>query len=188
MGDLNGEVYVFNIPTKKPIDEWDALLKTSGFDYFETYTKYNINMSAKQLSPVEYVEDARAEESEDIMNLLMGGLPIYTAHLPGKDRLLQLISEKKVRVTRDGKGHVDGVCISYVTGSTASGDAWVNKGEHGLDLLMDMYNGFINNGAKRYLFWVRDSNTKVRKMYIRSGAVSLGIKDYTYVKYKKVNL
>ena len=184
---LNDVEYVFNLPTKKPFDEWDALLKTSGFDYYETYTKYNMDMSTKQLSSVDHVEDAKAEESEEIMNLLMEGLPIYTAHLPEMERLLQLISEKKVRVTRDGNGHVDGVCISYVIGSTASGDAWVNKGEHGLDLLMDMYNGFINNGAKRYLFWVRDSNTKVRKMYIRSGAVSLGIKDYTYVKYKKTN-
>lgn len=182
---LNDVEYVFNLPTKKPFEEWDALLTECGFEYYETYTKYSIDMSTKQITPVEHVEDARIEESEAIMNLLMEGLPIFTAHLPEKEKLEQLISEKKVRVTRDENGGVTGVCISYVTGTTASGDAWVNKGEHGLDLLMDMYNGFINNGAKRYLFWVRDSNTKVRKMYIRSGAVSLGIKDYTYVKYNK---
>lgn len=187
LSGLNDVEYVFNLPTKKIFDEWDALLKKCGFDYYETYTKYSMDMSTKQLSPVEHVEDAEAEEVEEIMNLLMEGLPIYTAHLPEKDRLMQLISEKKVRVTHDENGHVNGICISYVIGTTASGDAWVNKGEHGLDLLMDMYNGFINNGAKRYLFWVRDSNTKVRKMYIRNGAVSLGIKDYTYVKYKKTN-
>lgn len=182
---LKDDTYVFNLPTKKTFEDWDALLKECGFEYYETYTKYSIDMSTKQISPVEHVEDARIDESNDIMKLLMEGLPVFTAHLPEKDKLEQLISEKKVRVTRDDNGSVTGVCISYVTGTTASGDAWVNKGENGLDLLMDMYNGFINNGAKRYLFWVRDSNTKVRKMYIRSGAVSLGIKDYTYVKYNK---
>lgn len=182
---MTDSTYVFNLPTKKPFEEWDALLTECGFEYYETYTKYSIDMSTKQITPVEHVEDAHIEESEAIMSLLMEGLPIFTAHLPEKEKLEQLISEKKVRVTRDENGGVTGVCISYVTGTTASGDAWVNKGEHGLDLLMDMYNGFINNGAKRYLFWVRDSNTKVRKMYIRSGAVSLGIKDYTYVKYNK---
>ncbi len=184
--ELVDDEYVFNLPTKKSFEEWDALLRKCGFEYYETYTKYNMDMSTKQLTPVEFVEDATFEEAESIMNLLMEGLPVFTAHLPEKKRLEQLIAEKKVRVTHDD-GLVSGVCISYVTGTTASGDAWVNKGTHGLDLLMDMYNGFINNGAKRYLFWVRDSNTKVRKMYIRSGAESLGIKDYTYVKYNNAN-
>ena len=185
--DLSDEVYVFNIPTKKPIDEWDGLLKHCGFEYYETYTKYSIDMSKIGLSPEEdYVENARNEETDEIMKLLLEGLPVFTAHLPEKERLKQMISENKVRVTHDD-GYISGVCISYVTGTTAFGDAWVNHGSHGLDLLMDMYNGFINRGAKRYLFWVRDSNTKVRKMYIRSGAISLGIKDYTYVKYNKDN-
>ncbi len=187
LSDLSGEVYVFNIPTKKPIEEWDGLLKVCGFKYYETYTKYSIDMSKIGLTLVEdYVENARVEETDEIMKLLLEGLPVFTAHLPEKERLKQMISENKVRVTHDD-GYVSGVCISYVTGTTASGDAWVSHGSHGLDLLMDMYNGFINNGAKRYLFWVRDSNTKVRKMYIRSGAISLGIKDYTYVKYNNEN-
>lgn len=183
LGDLKDAIYVFNLPTKKPFDEWDELLKASGFEYYETYTKYNMDLSTKQITPIDHVENASIDESDEILELLMEGLPVFTAHLPEKQSLVRLIIENKVRVTHDEDGKISGVCISYVLGSTAFGDAWVNKGEHGLDLLMDMYNGFINNGAKRYLFWVRDSNTKVKKMYIRSGAISLGIKDYTYVRY-----
>ena len=88
-------------------------------------------------------------------------------------------------VDHDNNGNVCGVNIFTITGTNAYGNAWVDEGERGLDIFIDMFNLFIDKGVKRFTFWVNDRNNKVIKMHKIMGAKPDGLKDYTYIKHKK---
>ena len=185
LGDLQDEEYVFNVPTKKSIEEWDAVLIAAGFKYYETYSKMiNTKISSMKIIQTEGTCFAKLEELDQIHNILKESFSVYTSHIQDRDELIEYINNKNIRVEHAKNGSVCGVVIFSVTGTTATATAWASNGEHGMDLYLDMFNYFIEKGAKRYIFWVRDSNVKVKKLYEKLGAVPLGVKDYTYIKKK----
>lgn len=180
---LDDTIYVFNLPTRNPIDNWDTLLVNSGFEYFDTFSKLsNPKIATMKKRPTSLNVYATREEAQEIMSLLFETFSPYTAHFPSMEELLQQIDDKKVFVDHYSDGRLCGVIICDVVGTTATASAWVDKGDNALDLQWDMYNSFIEKKAKRYVFWVRDTNKKVMKMHLRAGAVPIGVKDYTYVK------
>lgn len=178
--------YVINIPTKKEIEEWDRLLKESGFEHYVTYSHYlNMaipNMKKKKTSTGTF---ARPHELQQVYDLLYRNFSTYASHLPDKEELAEMIAGNRVIADYDEKGLVCGVNIFTITGSTAYGNAWVDEGEKGLDIFIDMFNIFIDKGVKRFVFWVRDGNKNVIKMHKIMGAKPDGLKDYTYIKNKK---
>lgn len=185
---LKRDVYVFNIPTKKSIEEWDEILKEGLFEFFESYTKYCITkFVSNNNTPTEGTCYAKLDELDQIQSMLVNTFSTYSAHISDRNELENRILDHNVRVEHDENGAICGLIIYSVTGTTATAPAWIANGEHGMDLYLDMFNYFIEKGAKRYVFWVRDSNPKVWKMYKRLGAMSMGVKDYTYVKYNKAN-
>jgi hypothetical protein len=109
----------------------------------------------------------------------------YTGHLPSKRELEEMIANQQVMIDKFSDGRVCGVNIHTITGVTGYGNAWVDKGEHAVELLLDMYNEMIDKGVKRHVFWVNDANIGVAKMHIKMGAKPDGLKDYTYIKNKK---
>lgn len=186
LSDLDGVDYVINIPSRKPIDDWDELLKQCGFTYYETYSRIcNPKVATMKKRDTATGEYAKESDLDDIINLLSENFSLYTAHLPSRESMLQLIREHQIFVDRYPDGKVCGVNIFNVKGPVGYGIAWIDKGEHGLDLQFDMFNHFIDSGVKRLVGWVRDSNTKVVKTHLRMGAVCDGLKDYTYTKLVK---
>lgn len=184
--NLKGYDYVINIPSRKPIDNWDAMLQKCGFAYFETYSRIcNPKVSTMKKRPTAIEEFAKPSDVDDIINLLSENFSLYTAHLPHRERMLQLIDDNQIYVDRYPDGRVCGVNIFNVKAPVGYGIAWIDKGEHGLDLQLNMFNNFIDNGVKRLVGWVRDSNTKVVKTHLRMGAIFDGLKDYTYTKLTK---
>lgn len=183
LSSLNYDVYVFNVPTKTPIDEWDEVLKVGGFEFLETFSKMsNTKFANLKITQTEGTCPATIGELDQIQILLEKTFSIYTAHIPDKDELEKSIANQTVRVEHAEDGSICSLVIYSVTGTTATASAWLSNGEHGMDLYLDMFNYFIEKGAKRYIFWVRDSNVKVKKLYQKLGAVSLGVTDYTYIK------
>lgn len=181
--NLTGKDYVINIPSRKPIDDWDVLLQKCGFDYYETYSRIcNPKVATMKKRQTAIEEYAKPSDVDDIISLLSENFSLYTAHLPRRDRMLELIEEKQIYVDRYPDGKVCGVNIFNIKAPVGYGIAWIDKGEHGLDLQLNMFNNFINNGVKRLVGWVRDSNTKVVKTHLRMGAIFDGLKDYTYTK------
>ena len=183
--ELEGEDFVINIPSRKPIDDWNEVLLNSGFAYYETYSRIcNPKVATMKKRPTEIEEFAKPTDIDDIIELLSENFSLYTAHLPSRDKMLQLIEENQVFVDRFDNGHVCGVNIFNIKVPVGYGVAWIDKGPHGLDLQLNMFNQFIDKGVKRLVGWVRDSNTKVVKTHIRMGAIFDGLKDYTYTKLK----
>lgn len=184
--DLKECEYVINIPSRKPIDDWDELLKKCGFEYYETYSRIcNPKVATMKKRPTAIEEFAKPTDLDDILELLSENFSLYTAHLPSRERMMQLIEEQQIYVDRYEDGRVCGVNIFNVKAPVGYGIAWIDKGQNGLDLQLNMFNNFIDHGVKRLVGWVRDSNVKVVKMHMRMGAIPDGLKDYTYTKLIK---
>ncbi len=180
---LTGKDYVINIPSRKPIDDWDGLLQKCGFDYYETYSRIcNPKVATMKKRPTAIEEFAKPSDLDDIIELLSENFSPYTAHLPSREKMMQLIEKKRIYVDRYENGRVCGVNIFDIKSSAGYGMAWLDKGKYGLDLQLNMFNYFIDCGVKRLVGWVRDTNEKVVKMHLRMGAVRDGLKDYTYTK------
>ncbi len=180
------EEHVINIPSRKPIDDWQAVMKDSGFEYYSTYSRYcNTKIATMKKHKTTLNIHATIENAEEIYQLLTETFSPYTGHLPSKEELEEMILNQQVLVDKYSDGHVCGVNIHTITGVTGYGNAWVDKGEHAVELLLDMYNEMIEKGVKRHVFWVNDANTGVAKMHIKMGAKPDGLKDYTYIKNKK---
>jgi len=180
------EEHVINIPSRKPIDDWQAVMKDSGFEYYSTYSRYcNTKIATMKKHKTTLNIHATIENTEEIYQLLTETFSPYTGHLPSKEELEEMILNQQVLVDKYSDGHVCGVNIHTITGVTGYGNAWVDKGEHAVELLLDMYNEMIEKGVKRHVFWVNDANTGVAKMHIKMGAKLDGLKDYTYIKNKK---
>lgn len=180
------EEYVINIPSRKPIDDWQAVMKDSGFGYYSTYSRYcNTKIATMKKHKTTLNILATVEDTDEIYQLLTETFSPYTGHLPSKKELEDMILNQQVLIDKFSDGRVCGVNIHTITGVTGYGNAWVDKGEHAVELLLDMYNEMIEKGVKRHVFWVNDSNIGVAKMHIKMGAKPDGLKDYTYIKNKK---
>ena len=178
--------YVINIPSKKGIDNWCGLLEKSGFEHFATYSHYlNLAVPDMKKRPTSTGAFAKLDELQQIYDLLYRSFTTYASHLPSKEELREMISNNRMFVDHDNNGNVCGVNIFTITGTNAYGNAWVDEGERGLDIFIDMFNLFIDKGVKRFTFWVNDRNNKVIKMHKIMGAKPDGLKDYTYIKHKK---
>ena len=177
---------VINIPSRKPIDDWEVVMKNSGFEYYSTYSRYcNTKIASMKKHKTTLNIHANLEHTDDIYQLLTETFSPYTGHLPNKRELEEMIANQQVMIDKFPDGRVSGVNIHTITGVTGYGNAWVDKGEHAVELLLDMYNEMIEKGVKRHVFWVNDANIGVAKMHIKMGAKLDGLKDYTYIKNKK---
>ncbi len=181
LSQLSGYEYVINIPTKSGIEPWLIILEKSGFEHYETYSRYYYHVNDKR-RPVEDIEFAKPSEKEDISVLLYENFNKYTDHLPSLDELQTMIEQKAILVDHDKNGKVCGVNIFTIKGRTAYGNAWIDKGENAIGLYLASKNIYVDRGVKFSYFWVRDSNTKVAKMHLKSGAKLDGLKDYTFIK------
>lgn len=182
---LEGE-NVINIPSRKPIDDWENVLKNSGFEYYSTYSRYcNTKIATMKKHKTTLNIHATVEHTDEIYQLLTETFSPYTGHLPSKKELEEMIINNQVLVDKYPDGRVCGVNIHTIIGVTGYGNAWLDKGEHAVELLLDMYNEMIDKGVKRHTFWVNDENIGVAKMHIHMGAKPDGLKDYTFIKNKK---
>ena len=182
LGPLKEE-YVINIPSRKPINDWEDVMQKCGFVYYSTYSRYcNTKIATMKKHKTTLNLFATPESIDEIYLLLTETFSPYTGHLPSKKELLDMIAHQQVLVDKYPDGHVCGVNIHTIFGVTGYGNAWVDKGDRAVELLLDMYNEMIDKGVKRHIFWVNDANVGVAKMHIRMGAKPDGLKDYTFVK------
>ena len=80
--NLTGSEYAINIPSKTPIDNWDVLLRNSGFEFLDVYSRYYNN--SIRTFPTEIDTFAEYDEIGDIASLLYANFSLYTDHLPSK--------------------------------------------------------------------------------------------------------
>ena len=185
LSQLSDSEYVINIPSKRGIDGWVDIFNSSGFEPFETYSRYFKKVNTRKI-PVEGISFAQISDLDDISELLYNNFCKYTDHLPSVEELKQMIGNNQVLVDRDNSGKACGVNIFTITGTTAYGNAWIDMGDNAINLYLAGRNVYVDKGVKYNYFWVRDSNEKVAKMHIKMGAKADGLKDYTFIKHYKL--
>ena len=176
---LQGYEYVVNIPSKKPIDEWNKLLLDCGFRALDTYSRY-YNDSIRTF-PTNIDTFATEDEIDDIAELLYGNFSLYTDHLPSRDELHAMVTNHQI-ITDHKDGKLCGVMIFTIKGEKAYQNAWIDKGDNGLALLLKAKSIFIENGIKYCYYWIKDTNIPVIKMHRLMGGKPDGLKDYNYIK------
>ena len=142
LSSLKGNVYVINIPSKTRITNWDNLLTRTGFSFLDVYSRYYNNNIKSFPSTIDTF--AREEDLEDIASLLYNNFSIYTDHLPERDELLMMISNKQI-ITDYKDGRVCGVLIFTIRGNKGYQNAWIDLGDNALALLFKVKSIFIEH-------------------------------------------
>lgn len=177
--DLGGDEYAINIPSKTTIDNWDVLLRNSGFEFLDVYSRY-YNNNIKTF-PTDINTYAERDEIEDIASLLYDNFSLYTDHLPSKEELERMVSNRQI-ITDHNNGKVCGVLIYTIIGNKGYQNAWIDKGDNGLALLFKVKSIFIEQGIKYCYYWIKDTNKSVINMHQMMGGRPDGLKDYNYLK------
>lgn len=177
--NLTGSEYAINSPSKTPIDNWDVLLRNSGFEFLDVYSRYYNN--SIRTFPTEIDTFAEYDEIGDIASLLYANFSLYTDHLPSKKELEQMVANRQI-ITDHKDGKVCGVLIYSVIGNKGYQNAWIDTGGNGLGLLFKVKSIFIEKGIKYCYYWIKDTNTPVIKMHTMMGGKTDGLKDYNYLK------
>lgn len=176
---LYGAEYAINIPSKTSIDNWDSLLRESGFEFLDVYSRY-YNNNIKTF-PTVIDSFAASDEIDDIASLLYDNFSLYTDHLPTRKELEQMVANRQIITDHQGN-KVCGVLIYTITGNKGYQNAWIDKGENGLGLLFKVKSIFIERGIKYCYYWIKDTNKSVIKMHTMMGGRPDGLKDYSYLK------
>lgn len=181
LNNLNGERYVINIPSKKPIPEWYDLLESSGFENIGIYNRYySTKVKLRKSASGDF---ATIEDSEAIDNLLKSNFSLYTDYLPTYKQLCEMIENNQVLVSRDEQGNVKGTLIYTIQGKKCYYNAWIDFSGKGLFLLYKAYNIAVEHGIQYVYFWVNSTNVNVINLHLMMGAQPDGLKDYTFIKY-----
>lgn len=176
---LHGAEYVVNIPSKKPVDEWNRLLLDCGFTSLDTYSRY-YNDSIRTF-PTNINTFAKEEEIDDIAELLYSNFSLYTDHLPSKCELHAMVINHQI-ITDHKDGKLCGAMIFTIKGEKAYQNAWIDKGDNGLAILLKAKSLFIEKGIKYCYYWIKDTNIPVIKMHKLLGGKPDGLKDFNFLK------
>lgn len=179
--ELEGDFFVFNIPSKGAIDEWKELFDRTGYQLYGVYNRYhNTKIRARKSAMGEFASMADTDRIEEI---LTGNFSKYTDYIPTSIQLAKMIENQQVLVTRSGNGEVQGVLIYTLEGKKCYFNVWIDKSGNGLFLLYKAYNIVVENNIGYVYFWVNSINHDVIRLHEMMGAIPDGLSDYTFIKY-----
>lgn len=180
LSDLTDNKYVFNIPSKKPIDDWKQLFHASCYENIGVYNRYfNTNIKARKSAKGEF---ASVSDVHSIDNLLKSHFSIYTDYLPSVNQLTDMAQNNQIIASQNDNGEVVGVLIYTLEGKKCYLNAWIDISGNGLFLLYKAYNIAVENNIGYVYFWVNSTNYDVIRLHQMMGAKADGLVDYTFMK------
>lgn len=174
------DINVLNIPAKNNIPEWNVLMELAGYKNISVYERYYYKKVRvrKDLRNVNYASN---EQADEIYSLFGNHFSLYTDYLPNKNELLKLIAKRSVVVNyKDEK--LCGAFVYELKGQKCYLRAWLDHGENGLKLLLDVFSIMYSQNISYAYFWVNSTNVNVKKIHELLGAIPDGLKDYTFIK------
>jgi len=177
---LESKQYVFNIPSKKGIDDWNVVFQKAGYTNIGVYNRY-------YTTKIKYRKSAKGDfaTQDDIAYLealLTNNFSVFTDYLPTQEELGKMIDNKQVLVSRGEDGKVLGLLIYTLEGKKCYFNVWIDNSGNGLFLLYKAYNIVVDNNIGYVYFWVKSTNYDVIKLHITMGAKADGLVDYTFIK------
>lgn len=176
---LDDNKYVINVPSKKPIDDWNVVFDRAGFKNIGIYKRYYTTKVKYRKSGVgEYAE---LGDLKVIDRILKDNFSLYTDCLPSESRLQSLINNKQVLVSKDDHNDIKGVLIFTLEGRKCYFNVWIDFSGNGLFLLYKGYNLAAEHGINYVYYWINSTNTQVINLHRMMGAVPDDLTDYTFI-------
>lgn len=174
---------VINCPSRNGIDERLAnILLNSGYHTAAIYERMNKNRN-------EECDDfdgtfAAEKDLDGIMVLLYNTFNPVFSHLPDRDELMSMISNKQILVNHDSNGIVNGLIMWSINGKVCNFHAWASNapGNESLALFFEAFNYIESLGIHRSTLWVNETNISAKSIYEMMGFQKDGLKDYIFVK------
>lgn len=173
--------HVINIPSKKSIDEFDALFTHYNYKQIAKYKRYrNVSFKSRGKTKCDY---ASLNDIDAIYKLLYENFSPITGYLPSYDDLHSMINKSEIFINRDKEtDEVIGIIGCQIEKSQCYLPFWIDKGGQGLLLLFSVFNKMVESGIKRIYFWINSENTDTIKLHELLGAKFDGLTDYIYKK------
>jgi hypothetical protein len=176
---LDKGVYVLNLPSKSPIDEWDKILADADFKPYASYERYyNTQIKGKKIS---IGEEAEENDTTSIYKLFTQNFDKKTDHIPSFEQIREMIINKQIYITRGEQNEVVGFIIFTLEGKKCYLNAWLELSGRGIFLLYKFFNLMIDRGLSYCYFWVNSKNVSVKNIHTALGAKKDGLVDYTYI-------
>ena len=175
---------VINFPTKGNIQDIEAIMVESGYERIGIYDRFTYNVKDMTESDVtSKIEFAQACDGEIIYNLYSSWKDFnpYTDWLPTYEELEEFIENKSVIINRRNDT-ISGVNICPIIGAIMNLRLIIDVSGGGIKLMNAMFDTARDKGIKRCQWWVNSQNTRAVNFYKYLGAISDGLKDYTYIK------
>jgi hypothetical protein len=172
-------LHVINIPSRKPIIDWDTVLQKANFKCHAVYERLIKKTTEKRGDFVPCY--ATIHELNEIDQILNSTFSPITAWLPSKVELISLIEQNKILVSRDDIG-VSGLLVFLIENKKVNLKAWANVRGIGLSLLFNVFNLMADIGIQNSYLWTNSENKKAKDIYLIFDFKPDGLMDYTYLK------
>ena len=172
-------LHVINIPSRKPIIDWDTVLQKANFKCHAVYERLIKKTTEKRGDFVPCY--ATIDELNEIDQILNSTFSPITAWLPSKVELISLIEQNKILVDRDDIG-VSGLLVFLIENKKVYLKAWANVRGIGLSLLLNVFNLMADIGIQNSYLWTNSENKKAKDIYSILDFKPDGLMDYTYLK------
>lgn len=183
LNELQNQFYIFNIPSKGSIDDWQDLFNKTGYELYGIYNRYyNMKIKARKSAKGEY---ALIDDVDKLEEILTSNFSKYTDYIPTKAQLKDMIHNQQVLVSRDDNGEVQGTLIYTLEGKKCYFNVWIDRSGNGLFLLYKAYNIVVQHNIGYVYFWVNSINHDVIRLHEMMGAIHDGLVDYTFIKLTK---
>ena len=193
LNELPKKNYIFNIPSKQPIESEISMFASCGFVLIEEYNRYYIpNFQETYDKVTKFVnafdeEDyqlalvANASDSSQILDLFSKTFSLNMDHVPTIDELKKMIAERTVFVNKTKEGEIFGVEIISIQGKKCYGNIRVDTKGMGIFLEKKIFDYMLEKGIKYHYFWIRKTNKQVVRYHKMLGAKWDGLSDYSFV-------
>lgn len=158
--------------------------KQAGFIRYVSLTRMvQINKTLKNPT----AEDSWFAESRDvdeIENILYENMDPLCEQIPDREDIAEAVENRQIIVARTEKNIIAALLFFERKGKTATLRFWAGrKIFHGLGYGKLVYDRYMakNSDATRFLLWVRDDNSKVKKIYERYGLQYENMQDVVFL-------
>jgi len=176
-----GSNHVVNVPTKKPILEFEKIMQLTGFILVAKYNRYYYSKIKKNST----FKNTYAIQSDfdQIKSILYETFSPVTGHLPSDNDLYKMIQENQILVNRGyDKISVNGIIGFFLERKKCYLSFWADNNGGGLELLYSVFSLLKEREIDYVYFWVNEENTNTIKIHKMLGALPDGLIDYIFKK------
>lgn len=183
---LEKQVICDVVLSRNDCDNVIKALRCAGFSIYSVYARMYINSVRNiEATPIEVIDTAGPDDTDDIVNMLENRFDMLDAHLPSTKEIVEAISMKEIKIIRINNNIA---ALSYLKqrGRKSLELRYIVVDEKfrgrglGENLLINVLNHSSGKDSKCVL-WVNKQNSKAISLYKKVGFVDDCVENYVMV-------